>query len=45
MLDAWEKEPGMFLDLSHRGGVKPKRDGQPLSPYFWAAFVLAGDWK
>jgi CHAT domain-containing protein/tetratricopeptide (TPR) repeat protein len=29
----------------NRGSTKPKDDGSPLPPYFWAAFTLSGDWR
>jgi CHAT domain-containing protein/tetratricopeptide (TPR) repeat protein len=45
MIAQWRKQPGEFTDWSHRGGVKPKPDGRPLPPFFWAAFTVSGDWR
>ena len=33
-----------MLDPTNRGVERPK-DDKRLAPYYWAAFVLSGDWR
>jgi CHAT domain-containing protein len=40
MIERWDGPSGTF-----RSGTKAKGEEGPLSPYLWAAFTLAGDWR
>jgi CHAT domain-containing protein len=43
------KEGRSHPELQLRGGlVRPEskpREGDAVSPFYWAAFVLSGDWR
>jgi CHAT domain-containing protein/Tfp pilus assembly protein PilF len=43
-----EAQIWMLRDKGNRGLALPKdapKDDEPLPPYYWAAFVLSGDWR
>jgi CHAT domain-containing protein len=38
------KRPELLRGGLHRPDLAP-REGRPVSPFYWAAFVLSGDWR
>jgi CHAT domain-containing protein len=43
MIHEGPKQPGLTRGLD--AGDEPVESGNRLSPYYWAAFVLSGDWR
>jgi CHAT domain-containing protein len=44
MLRQASKQPEVLRGLDFADQLRPRED-QPLPPYYWAAFVLSGDWR
>jgi CHAT domain-containing protein len=46
MLEHYKPRSGLELAEKTRSGLEPAgKKGGPPSPYYWAAFVLSGDWR